>query len=78
MSACESSLWDLLEPDLQHSIRVTALNLQKSEAREKYQTIRKVAFAAMAHDNLTDLLLANEAGQIVFRVISFLLGRYVQ
>lgn len=38
--ACESSFWDLLEPELQHCIIELALELRKSEAREKYQTIR--------------------------------------
>ena len=50
MSACESSLWDLLHTDLQHSIRVSALNLQKSEAREKYQTIRTIDFLSRHED----------------------------
>ena len=41
-----SSLWDLLKPDLQHSIIVSAHNLRKSEASEKYKTIRSMDFAS--------------------------------
>ena len=42
--AHESSFWDLLKPELQHSIIELALELRRSEAREKYQTIRSLDF----------------------------------
>ena len=49
-SRAVSSLWDLLEPDLQCSFIVLALNLQKSDAREKYQTIRMIDFVVRHED----------------------------
>lgn len=36
---CKSSLWDLLEPELQHRVIELALGLRKSEAKQKYQII---------------------------------------
>lgn len=40
--ACESSLWDLLEPELQRSVIEWALEARKSEARQKYEIIKSM------------------------------------
>lgn len=45
VQACESSLWDLLEPDLQRSVIEWALELRKSDARQKYQIINSMDLA---------------------------------
>jgi len=39
---CKSSLWDLLEPALQHHVIELALGLSKSEAKQKYQIINSM------------------------------------
>lgn len=39
---CKSSLWDLLEPELQHHVIELALGLRKSEAKQKYQIIKSM------------------------------------
>lgn len=36
---CKSSLWDLLQPELQHRVIELALGLRKSEAKHQYQII---------------------------------------
>lgn len=40
--ACGASFWDLLKPELQHSIVELALELRRSEVREKFQIVRSL------------------------------------
>lgn len=39
---CKSSLWDLLEPELQHRVMELALGLRKSEAKQEYHIIHSM------------------------------------
>lgn len=39
---CKSSLWDLLEPELQHHVIVLALGPRKSEAKQKLEIINSM------------------------------------
>ena len=50
VQACECSLWDLLEPDLQRRVIEWALELRKSEAKQQYEIIKSMDFASRFSD----------------------------